>query len=492
MFRYLHRSMFGQMLIIAVIFLGVGVYYFAIKPILSIQNTVGVAAIDVTHGEIGTTLSTFVIAERTSPGTGKPLDQDAFLKQVAAVNPNFRYFARVNGRDYGDRQSAVFYDRYQIERIERFNAELNQPAYCATMTNTPAERQAGGGFSYSGCGPQSYYEFSGVTAPVARPEEGSVRLYQKFIWPYSQTFLITSIVAFLIFAGILLFNFVRVGKVAQRARALDLDKLDQTLPEQGLPIEVLSLVRALNEMIRRADDVQQKRKFFLSAAAHEMRTPLTVLRTRLEIMEEGELKDKLIGDVRRLSNLVNQLLTLMSVGARGPLDVQVDLVACCHKVVAGRQPLADARQIDLGFDSQRASFVVVGDPGLIEVAISNLLDNAIVFSNDGGAVHVSLDDEGRLTVRDHGPGVDQAFMEAVFEPFFRISQSRGGHGLGLAIVKAIVLLHHGKIEVRNAEGGGAVFTVSFGQAVTPERAERLADHVDGADMARLTQEDPKP
>ena len=73
MFRYLHRSMFGPMLIIAVIFLCVGVYYFAIKPILSIQNTVGVAAIDVTHGEVGTTLSTFVIAERTSPGTGKPL-----------------------------------------------------------------------------------------------------------------------------------------------------------------------------------------------------------------------------------------------------------------------------------------------------------------------------------------------------------------------------------------------------------------------------------
>ena len=94
--------------------------------------------------------------------------------------------------------------------------------------------------------------------------------------------------------------------------------------------------------------------------------------------------------------------------------------------------------------------------GLIEVAISNLVDNAIVFSDDGGAVHVSLDDEGRLTVRDQGPGVDQAFMEAVFEPFYRVTPKSEGSGLGLSLVKQIVDNHGGRVLMQSDRRGTVV------------------------------------
>ena len=225
---------------------------------------------------------------------------------------------------------------------------------------------------------------------------------------------------------------------------------------------MLPLVRAVNVLIRQVNAAQSRATFFLSAAAHEMRTPLTVLRTRLELMEEGTQKDKLIGDVRRLTRLVDQLLTLMSIGNRRDVTGFVDLVASARKVMLGRSLIAEQAEVTLAFDSAVEMLEIPGDATLIESAIANLVDNAVSFAPPGTAVELTVDAAGQIVVRDHGPGIGTIDPDRLFEPFVRPIANRRGYGLGLAIVAAIVRLHGGTVRARNAPQGGAVFMIDLG------------------------------
>jgi len=207
--------------------------------------------------------------------------------------------------------------------------------------------------------------------------------------------------------------------------------------------------------------VQRRATFFLSAAAHEMRTPLTVLRTRLELMEDGDQKDKLVGDVRRLTSLVNQLLTLMSISNRRDVTGFTDLVVAARKVASDLAPIAEAAGVSISFESEVSELEVIGEKALIRSAIGNLVENCISFSPAGGKVVLAVGADGIVTVRDHGPGLGDADPDSLFEPFSRQISNRRGYGLGLAIVNAIVRLHGGRATAANAPGGGAVFTVSF-------------------------------
>lgn len=113
---------------------------------------------------------------------------------------------------------------------------------------------------------------------------------------------------------------------------------------------------------------------------------------------------------------------------------------------------------------------LVGDADLVAVAIANLVDNALSFSEAGGQVVVSLDSDGVLSVRDHGPGIPESRLDVLFEPFVRFPPSRNGHGLGLAIVRAVATAHGAGLRAENAEGGGAVFTLDFRNAEKPSPA----------------------
>lgn len=288
-----------------------------------------------------------------------------------------------------------------------------------------------------------------------------MRLYSKFIWSYGGIFLFTVGAAFVVFAIILLANVLRIRRVAAMARDLDPDNLSDLFPEKGLPLEVAPLVSALNQMIVRVDEAQRRQRFFLSAAAHEMRTPLTVLRTRLEIMDDGRLKEKLISDVRRLTDLANQLLKLMTIGeAPEPLK-ESDLVTLTGRAVGEREVVAARRGLDLVFEREVTRYTLWADPGLVETAIGNVIDNALSFSAEGQRVVVRLDKDGWVRVRDQGPGIPTEQMKSLFEPFTRFSTGRSGYGLGLAIVKAVVDRHEGAVEIGEAQGGGAEVALRF-------------------------------
>ncbi|MCE4557942.1 sensor histidine kinase [Roseateles cellulosilyticus] len=469
--RTMHRSLFGQTVIIALVVAGLGIYYFGVYPFIATLQDVQSSPLATTVGGVESALAGFAINERQKPGSGQPLSANEVLKGVAAKNPQFRYFVRVRGQNYGDSRPPLFYEQAQIPKIEAFQASLSNPDYCGNLFRKVTRDDGAAGYQYGGCGGEAYYfEFSGLSTSLSNQADSLLVVLQKMTWPYSRVFLIGTAVAFLLFMLVLAANFAQIRRVTRLAESLDLERLDRKLPERGLPVEVLSLVRALNHMISRADEVQARRRFFLSAAAHEMRTPLTVLRTRLEMLDDGALKDKLVADVQRLTELVNQLLTLMSIGSRGEPTGRVDLIGCVHRVAISREPVATARGVTLEFDVQPARFDIGGDGNLVEVALANLVDNAVSVCSPGGVVTLRVGSDGTITVSDTGTGLDDETRASLFEPFVRRSSERGGYGLGLAIVKAVVDLHGGSVRGENGPTGGALFTIAWPADKRSERA----------------------
>lgn len=151
----------------------------------------------------------------------------------------------------------------------------------------------------------------------------------------------------------------------------------------------------------------------------------------------------------------------MSIGNRRDVTGFTDLVASAAKVIKGRAIMADQGDVTLILDSVTEAFEIPGDATLIESAIANLVDNAVSFAPTGTSVRVAIDADGRITVRDHGPGFGDIEPETLFEPFARPVSARRGYGLGLAIVAAIVRLHGGTMTARNVEDGGAEFAMTF-------------------------------
>ncbi len=466
--RSLHRSLFGQTVIITLVLAALGIYYLGVYPVINTLQELPEAPLASTQSVVAAALANASIDERERPGSVQRLASNDLLKSVRERNPDFRYFVRVGDRTFGTASTPLFYEQADIPRIEAFRAGLSRPEYCASMLHQAESRPDGlAGFQYGSCQNYSYYfEYSGLKNALTNQRDSLLVIFQKFTWPYSRIFVIGTAVAFGLFMLVLAVNFSQIRRITRLAESLDLDRLDRKLPERGLPVEVLSLVRALNRMISRADEVQTRRRFFLSAAAHEMRTPLTVLRTRLEMLDEGQTKDKLVGDVKRLTELVNQLLTLMSIGSRTEPKDRVDLVGCVHRVAISREPVASARGVALEFNIQPERLEIIGDANLVEVALANLVDNAISVCDAGDVVTVGLQGDGAITVSDSGPGLDEETRASLFEPFVRRSAERGGYGLGLAIVKAVVELHGGAVRASNREVGGAEFLINLPTART--------------------------
>jgi two-component system, OmpR family, sensor histidine kinase MprB len=252
--------------------------------------------------------------------------------------------------------------------------------------------------------------------------------------------------------------------------------------------EVGRMAQRFNTMLdtlegsRRAlDDSVHAQRQLVADASHQLRTPVTALRTNIEVLlAEGELPDddrrRLLEDVRAETEELGALITDVIELARGdaPLtsveEVQLDALVAEAVARAGR------RRPAVRFTAELEPTVVSGMPDRLGRAVDNLLDNAAKYSPDGGVVEVGLRD-GALTVLDHGPGIPAADRPHVFDRFYRGSGARGrpGSGLGLAIVRQVAETHGGTITVDEAPGGGALFTLRLPTlAVDEGLAERRA------------------
>jgi two-component system sensor histidine kinase MprB len=237
--------------------------------------------------------------------------------------------------------------------------------------------------------------------------------------------------------------------------------------------EVGQLATRFNAMIERLqfsrealDESVRAQRQLVADASHELRTPITSLRTNIEVlMEQGDRlteddRRRLLADVLEQSEELSALIGDVIELARGDLpitsaeDVQLDRIVA-ESVSRARRDFPGVR-----FEDSLDPVIVEGVPERLARAVNNLLDNAAHHSAHDGLVEVRVD-SGGVRVRDHGTGIDEADLPYVFDRFYRGANSRNrqGSGLGLAIVRQVAGQHGGSIDAANAPDGGAVFTL---------------------------------
>lgn len=254
-----------------------------------------------------------------------------------------------------------------------------------------------------------------------------------------------------------------VRMLARQAAALSSEALDLRLPASGLPQELAPLILALNGALDRVETGFLCQRRFTANAAHELRTPLAVLKARCEALGDTPLRDAVMRDIDRMSTIIEQLLAIARIESRQlPMDETLDLAAIAISTVADLYPLAHADNRDISFDQDCAAAPLRGNAALLHGALRNVIENALRLSPPQGVVELRLSAGPVLSVLDRGPGVPAGRRQAIFEPFYRGPGTRGGGaGLGLAIAAEATRLHGGTLTVGERDGGGACFIFDF-------------------------------
>ncbi|HEV2098888.1 MAG TPA: HAMP domain-containing sensor histidine kinase, partial [Stellaceae bacterium] len=242
------------------------------------------------------------------------------------------------------------------------------------------------------------------------------------------------------------------------------------LPENGMPREVLPLVRAVNDALDRLEAGFRAQREFTADAAHELRTPLAILRTQIDMMADRDVAGPLRHDVESMSRLVNQLLDISELETFVIDEGEIaDIVAIAAEVAAFLAPLALSQRKTVALTGARRPVRIRGDGDALARAVRNLVENALAHTAPGTTVEIAIGSEGVLRVMDRGPGVPKADREHIFRRFWRRDRRSGGNaGLGLAIVARIAAMHGATVEVADRPGGGAVFTIRFPAVLAPE------------------------
>lgn len=238
---------------------------------------------------------------------------------------------------------------------------------------------------------------------------------------------------------------------------------DARLPDADVPLEMQPLVRAVNGALDRlARSIDQQRRL-TADAAHHLRTPLAILRARIDSLAASQDRAALQQDVERMAHVIDQLLIVARLEADSMVEQETcDLAGLLRDQLAAMAPMMVARGCLPALDGADHGVLVVGDRRLLGIAMQNLLENAVKYSPKGGEVIVTLhQDPGRVvvTIRDHGIGLGNAVSDDLFGRFQRGpgAQAVPGAGLGLAIVREILQRHGGDIRAAPATGGGAEF-----------------------------------
>jgi len=267
----------------------------------------------------------------------------------------------------------------------------------------------------------------------------------------------SALVLFAICIGLLAWLVARIAtrplrQLADAADKLDISRAVEPLSEQGSN-EVRVATRAFNRMQKRIYEDVRERTGMLAAITHDLQTPLTRLRLRLEKLPDEELRNKLVGDMQAMQQMLQEGLELARSLDTGETTQLLDLDSLLDSLCS------DAAEAGQNVKYlQRTGVQLKAQPLALRRAFSNLLDNAVKY---GQRADVSLNLDARqchVYIRDFGPGIPPELLEKVFTPFFRIEHSRsrgsGGTGLGLSIARNIVLRHNGELTLTNHPSGG--------------------------------------
>lgn len=240
--------------------------------------------------------------------------------------------------------------------------------------------------------------------------------------------------------------------------------------------EIAELSISFNKMSERLNQVEGKRRQFVSDASHELRTPLSSIKILTESLLQmqtpnlpiiKEFLSDIYNEINRLSRIIDRLLVLTKTDVlQDELDLRdVNLKELLKRVVKSLMPLAESRNIALKFKEDSDIFVLIDEDKIWE-AIFNIVDNSIKYTPDGGKVIVKTyksEFDITISIEDNGIGISDTEIEKIFDRFYRVDKARaretGGTGLGLSIALDAVRAHGGNIQVESEEGKGSMFKI---------------------------------
>ncbi len=295
------------------------------------------------------------------------------------------------------------------------------------------------------------------------------RLFYLFIFIIPAGLILTGFAAYFISKA----AFKPINQMAETAKNISGENLDKRLELPKAKDEVRKLGETLNEMIERIDGAFKSQKRFIANASHEIKTPLTVIQTELEILEK-KIRDadsvesikNALSEIDSLTKLTNSLLTIVKLDAsHAKLNIKSvrldELLADCVQTM-NQAALKKNIQINLSFND---ALEINADKEKLKSVFINLIDNAIKYSYDNSPIKIELsvlDNKAAVKIENSGKGIAQSEIQYIFNRFYRSNEIRSeisGSGLGLAIAKEIVDLHRGKISAESKTGKITVFSV---------------------------------
>lgn len=263
-------------------------------------------------------------------------------------------------------------------------------------------------------------------------------------------------------------------KLSQQAEKIDQDSISDIRLSEDTVKEFRQLSISVNLMLDRLSESFAMQRQFSGNAAHELRTPLAIMQTKLELFaaEHKNMEDDTAELVRsqaeqldRLSKLVHTLLEMSNLSS-APRSDRIELAPLVEEIITDLTPLAS--QNDITMEQDCDNVVITGSDALIYRLVFNLIENAVKYNRRGGSVSVSVHKENNdvvVRVSDTGFGIPEEYRESIFQPFFRVDKSRsrqmGGVGLGLALVHEIAVLHGGSVRAEPGNKVGTVFIVTL-------------------------------
>lgn len=263
-------------------------------------------------------------------------------------------------------------------------------------------------------------------------------------------------------------------KLSQQAEKIDQDSISDIRLNEDTVKEFRQLSISVNLMLDRLSESFATQRQFSGNAAHELRTPLAIMQTKLELFAaehknlEGDMAELVRSQTEqldRLSKLVHTLLEMSNLSST-PRSERIELAPLVEEIITDLTPLAS--QNDITMEQDCDNVVITGSDALIYRLVFNLIENAVKYNRRGGSVSVSVHKENNVVVvrvSDTGCGIPEEYRESIFQPFFRVDKSRsrqmGGVGLGLALVHEIVVLHGGSVRAEPGNKSGTVFIVTL-------------------------------
>lgn len=263
-------------------------------------------------------------------------------------------------------------------------------------------------------------------------------------------------------------------KLSQHAEKIDQDSISDIRLNEDTVKEFRQLSVSVNLMLDRLSESFAMQRQFSGNAAHELRTPLAIMQTKLELFaaehknmegDTAELVRSQAEQLDRLSRLVHTLLEMSNLSS-APRSDRIELAPLVEEIITDLTPLAS--QNDITMEQDCDNVVITGSDALIYRLVFNLIENAVKYNRRGGSVSVSVHKENSdvvVRVSDTGCGIPEEYRESIFQPFFRVDKSRsrqmGGVGLGLALVHEIAVLHGGSVRAEPGNKVGTVFIVTL-------------------------------